>query len=108
MNEMPPNQCPGCGSALDSESKFCQSCGLNVASPESGSTIHAPSLYINCPKCHEQINSTATFCWNCGQQISVTTAATTEHKKPIAVILAICLAVALIYIFLSRNSSNRT
>lgn len=105
---MPPNLCPGCGSALDSESKFCQSCGWNVASLASSSTIHAPSSYINCPKCHEQINSSAPFCWNCGQQISVAPAATSERKKPIAIILAVCLAVAVIYILLSRNSNKTT
>jgi hypothetical protein len=109
MNEMSPNLCPSCGSALDSESKFCQQCGLSVASnaPSSVKLVDSSSSVI-CPKCNTQLNPTATFCWNCGQQIGVTTAATSESKKPIAIILAVCLGVALVYIFLSRNSSNKT
>lgn len=109
MNDMPPNLCPGCGSALDSESKFCQQCGLNVTSSVTSSTPNAlPSRSTNCPKCHEQINSSATFCWNCGHQISLATPATFERKKPIAVIIAVCLGIALIYIILSRNSNRAT
>lgn len=106
---MSPNLCPSCGSALDSESKFCQQCGLRLASnaPSSVNLVDSSSSII-CPKCSTQLNPTATFCWNCGQHIGVTTAATSESKKPIAIILAVCLGVALVYIFLSRNSSNKT
>lgn len=107
MRELPPNQCPSCGSTLDTESKFCAQCGLNVASSES-STAGTSSSANNCPNCQEQLNPTASFCWNCGQQISAVTAVKSERKKLVAIILAACLGMALLYILLSRNSSRTT
>jgi hypothetical protein len=104
MDEMPPNMCPGCGGALDAESRFCQHCGFNVTSADVTPSI-TPTT-INCPKCQEQINSKATFCWNCGQQIGVTSQSPSQQKKPIAIIVAIVVGVVLLYILLSRNSGN--
>jgi hypothetical protein len=109
MNDMLPNLCPGCGSALDSETKFCQQCGLSVASTgPSSDNVAKTAQSTNCPKCDTQLSPSAIFCWNCGQQIGVARAANSERKKPIAVILAVCFGVALIYILMSRDSNRTT
>jgi hypothetical protein len=104
MNDISSNRCPGCDSALGADSRFCQQCGLNVATTRVSSQISA-SL-TNCPHCHEQINSNATFCWNCGKQISVVTTATGQRKNIVAIIVAIVIGIGLLYILLSRNSRN--
>ena len=105
---MPPNVCPSRGSTLDFESKFCAQCGLNVASSAEFTAAEISSSTINCPNCQQQINLAALFCWNCGRQIGLATSAKAESRRSVAIVLAVCLGIALLYILLSRNSKSTT
>ncbi len=49
--------CSGCGTALDSEAKFCYNCGRKVG----GAKI--------CPNCQTENNDEAKFCYNCGEKL---------------------------------------
>lgn len=100
--------CPRCGSALDGDSRFCQQCGLGLSPAEQArATEFQPSTHTTCPNCNEQISEKAAFCWNCGQRVSrLPEPAGTERKKAVALILGACLAVAVLYILLSRNTGR--
>lgn len=104
MNDRPPNRCPDCGSTLDSESKFCPQCGLNVLLARG--PAHPPPATISCTKCREPISPKATFCWNCGQQIGPTAVSGSQQKKPVLIILAIVIGLVLLYVLFSRNSDR--
>ena len=49
--------CSGCGTALDSEAKFCYNCGRKVG----GAKV--------CPNCQTENNDEAKFCYNCGEKL---------------------------------------
>ena len=49
--------CPNCHQSLETNAKFCPSCGANLK-PKS-----------NCPKCNAKLSTTAKFCPECGEKI---------------------------------------
>ena len=100
--------CPSCGSPRDGDSRFCQQCGLGLPPAEQApATEIQPSTHTTCPSCNEQIRRQAAFCWNCGQQVSrLPERAGPERKKPVALILGACLAVAVLYILFSPSTSK--
>lgn len=59
-----------------------------------------------CFGCGRPLDSASKFCPQCGQPTAVTNVES-DRRKVIIIVLAVCFGIALVYVLLSRNSSNR-
>lgn len=57
-----------------------------------------------CFGCGGPLDSASKFCPQCGRQTAVTNI---ESRKVITIVMAVCFGIALVYVLLSHNSSNR-
>jgi len=66
---MSPNTCPSCNAELNSDFRFCPSCGYDLKKP------------IVCPNCQYSNEYNSKFCQECGTALNSTSKAKYESKK---------------------------
>ncbi len=59
-------KCPKCNSNMNSNSRFCSTCGFDTIERPAGDELHNMQATVSCAECSTRFPKTAKFCPECG------------------------------------------